>query len=163
MSVDMIGSYNTYGEAWNATDASEAASLLAKSWAEGGVLFDPDNPEGVKGRAALVDYIMRSKIEMEGLDISDTYSVVNDPRLTALVREAAGAEWVVEIDPLMAFDDFSVYLRAAPGCFFFIGAGNARAFPHHHPRFTIDERALPVGIETLTRAALRFLADDYEV
>jgi metal-dependent amidase/aminoacylase/carboxypeptidase family protein len=94
------------------------------------------------------------------LDYVEGYdSVVNDPRLAALVREAAGAEWVVECDPLMAGDDFSAYLRAAPGCFFFIGADNARAFPHHHPRFTIDERALPVGIETLTRAALRFLAD----
>jgi len=86
-------------------------------------------------------------------------SVVNDPGLAALVREAAGAERVVEFSPLMGGEDFSAYLRAAPGCFFFIGAGNEGAFPHHHPRFTIDERALPVGIETLTRAALRFLAD----
>jgi metal-dependent amidase/aminoacylase/carboxypeptidase family protein len=31
--------------------------------------------------------------------------------------------------------------------------------PTPSPHFTIDERALPVGIETLTRAALRFLAD----
>jgi amidohydrolase len=75
------------------------------------------------------------------------------------VREAAGAERVVSFDPLMAGDDFSAYLRSTPGCFFFIGAGSDHAFPHHHPRFTIDERALTVGIETLTQAALRFLAD----
>jgi hypothetical protein len=72
MTSDMIGTYNTYGEAWNATEPSEAASLLAKSWAEDGVLFDPDNPEGVKGRDALVEYIMKSQIDMKGLDISDT-------------------------------------------------------------------------------------------
>jgi amidohydrolase len=59
----------------------------------------------------------------------------------------------------MAGEDFSAYLRVAPGCFFFVGAGDHDAFPHHHPRFTIDERALPVGIETLARTAVRFLAD----
>jgi amidohydrolase len=83
-------------------------------------------------------------------------SVVNDPTLAALVREIAG-ERAVDREPLMAGEDFSAYLRAAPGCFFLVGAGGEQAFPHHHPRFTIDERALPVGIEMLTRTALRFL------
>jgi amidohydrolase len=84
-------------------------------------------------------------------------SVVNDPDLTALVREVAG-ERLVECPPLMAGDDFSAYLRVAPGCFFFVGAGGPDAFAHHHPRFTIDEEALPVGIETLTQTARRFLS-----
>jgi amidohydrolase len=88
--------------------------------------------------------------------------VVNDPNLAAIVRQAAGADRVAESEPLMAGEDFSAYLRVAPGCFFFIGAGNERAFPHHHPRFTIDERALAVGIETFTRAALRILTTDGE-
>jgi amidohydrolase len=83
--------------------------------------------------------------------------VVNDPVIAALMRDAAGADRLVDFEPLMAGEDFSAYLRAAPGCFFFVGAGHDGAFPHHHPRFTIDERALPVAIETLTRAALRFL------
>jgi amidohydrolase len=83
--------------------------------------------------------------------------VVNDPGITALVREAATDDRVVELDPLMAGDDFSAYLRAAPGCFFFVGAGGDGSFPHHHPRFTIDEAALPILIETMTRAALSFL------
>jgi hypothetical protein len=44
-----------------------------------------------------------------------------------------------------AREDFSAYLRAAPACFFLVGAGSENAFPHHHPRFTIDdEAALPV-------------------
>jgi amidohydrolase len=95
------------------------------------------------------------------LDYLDGYApVVNDPQLAAIVREAAGTERAVEFEPLMAGDDFSAYLRVAPGCFFFVGAGNDRAFPHHHPRFTIDERALPVGIETFTKAAMRLLTTD---
>jgi amidohydrolase len=85
--------------------------------------------------------------------------VVNDPRLAKIVREAAGAERVVDCDPVMAGEDFSAYLRAAPGCFFFVGAGAEDAFPHHHPRFTIDERALPVGIQTLARTVELLLSD----
>jgi amidohydrolase len=95
------------------------------------------------------------------LDYVDGYApVVNDPQLAAIVREAAGFDRVVEREPVMAGDDFSAYLGVAPGCFFFLGAGDERAFPHHHPRFTIDERALPIGIETFTRTALRLLGDD---
>jgi metal-dependent amidase/aminoacylase/carboxypeptidase family protein len=94
------------------------------------------------------------------LDYVDGYaSVVNDTDLAAVVREAAGAARVIETDPVMAGEDFSAYLRVAPGCFFFVGAGDERAFPHHHLRFALDERALPVGIETFARTALRFLAE----
>jgi metal-dependent amidase/aminoacylase/carboxypeptidase family protein len=87
-------------------------------------------------------------------------SVVNDPRLAAIVREAAGADRVVDFAPLMAGEDFSAYSRVAPSCFFFVGAGDPTAYPHHHPRFTIDEAALPIGIETLTRTAVHFLATE---
>jgi amidohydrolase len=97
------------------------------------------------------------------LDYTQGYaSVVNDPRLVAVVREAAGAERAAGLEPLMAGDDFSAYLRVAPGCFFFIGAGNDRAFPHHHPRFTINEQALPVGIETFINATVRLLSTNAE-
>ena len=93
------------------------------------------------------------------LDYVNGYDpVINDPALAATVRAAAGPDRVVELDPLMAGDDFSAYARVAPGCYFFVGAGDSHAFPHHHPRFTIDERALPVGIEVLAETAVRFLA-----
>ena len=85
-------------------------------------------------------------------------SVVNDPELVAIVRGAAGADRLVEIEPMMAGEDFSAYLRVAPGCFFLVGASTGDASSHHHPRFTIDdETALPVAIDTMTRAALAYL------
>ncbi len=83
--------------------------------------------------------------------------VVNDPDVAAIVRAAADPDRLVDFEPLMAGDDFSAYLRAAPGCFFFVGAGRQGAYPHHHPRFVIDEAALPVLIETMTGAAMGFL------
>jgi amidohydrolase len=83
--------------------------------------------------------------------------VINDSQLAALIRDTAG-DRIIEMNPIMAGDDFSSYLRACPGCFFFVGAGGSDAYPHHHPQFAIDERALPIGIETLALTALRFLA-----
>jgi amidohydrolase len=83
-------------------------------------------------------------------------SVVNDASLTGLVREVAGAR-LIERQPLMAGEDFSAYQRVAPVSFFFLGAGGEGAFPHHHPRFTIEEDALAIGVETLTEVAVRFL------
>jgi amidohydrolase len=84
--------------------------------------------------------------------------VINDPALAALVSEVAG-ERAIDFDPVMAGEDFSAYLRACPGVFFFVGAGGAGAFPHHHPRFAIDERALETGIDVLVRSARRYLSE----
>jgi amidohydrolase len=79
--------------------------------------------------------------------------VDNDPELAARVAAAAaralGSEAVVEIDPIMGGDDFSVYQREAPGVYFMVGARSEEAgatFPHHHPRFTIDERSMENAI-----------------
>lgn len=70
--------------------------------------------------------------------------VVNDAAATELVRSVAAAE-LAELDPIMGGDDFSAYLAEAPGCYAFVGAGGA--YPHHHPRFVIDERALAIGTQ----------------
>jgi amidohydrolase len=84
--------------------------------------------------------------------------VINDVEVSALVRGCVDEQRLVDFEPIMGGEDFSAYLRAAPGCFFFVGAGGPEWAPHHHPRFAVDEQALPVTIEIMTRTALRFLA-----
>lgn len=90
----------------------------------------------------------------------------NDAAMTAVVHKAAvasvGEQAVDSGEDIMrtASDDMAYFLNAAPGCYFVVGAHNKEkggAYPHHHPRFTIDEDALRVGVEVLTRAALEFL------
>jgi amidohydrolase len=91
---------------------------------------------------------------------------VNDPDMTALIRRAAIATIGLEHLPggdnrISASDDMASFLAAAPGCYFFLGAANAEkgiTAPHHSPRFDIDEACLPIGVETMARAALEFLA-----
>lgn len=88
--------------------------------------------------------------------------VVSDARMAQLVRAAVSASpGVVLIDPepVTVGDDVSLFLRAVPGCYFLLGAGNAEAgitAPHHHPAFDLDEACLPVGVEVMARAALSF-------
>ena len=91
---------------------------------------------------------------------------VNDEAMTELVRSAAvasvGEQDVDTSEAVMSTgsDDMSEFLEAVPGCYFIVGANNPEKgakYPHHHPRFNIDEEALPVGVEVLTRAAMDFL------
>lgn len=79
------------------------------------------------------------------------------------VERFAGAEAVERIRPVMGGEDFAYYLERVPGCFFFTGAGNPEVnavYPHHHPRFDIDERAMLVAGRALLAVTLRFLNGD---
>ncbi len=91
---------------------------------------------------------------------------VNDTGMTELVYQAAAAtvgEQAVDTgEEIMTTgaDDMSYFLNTVPGCYFIVGAQNAAKgakYPHHHPRFNIDEDALPIAVEVLTRAALDYL------
>ena len=46
--------------------------------------------------------------------------------------------------PIMPAEDFAYYVQKVPGCFMLVGAGNERnaVYPHHHPKFDIDEQAM---------------------
>ncbi|PTQ57367.1 MAG: Catalyzes the cleavage of p-aminobenzoyl-glutamate to p-aminobenzoate and glutamate, subunit A [Candidatus Carbobacillus altaicus] len=76
----------------------------------------------------------------------------NAPEITARFAEVMGTVYdpacVVEMPPSMGREDFAYYLQKVPGTFFFTEAGNADLgsnFPHHHPRFDIDERTMLVA------------------
>ncbi|TME03772.1 MAG: amidohydrolase [Chloroflexi bacterium] len=91
---------------------------------------------------------------------------INDGAMTELVQQAAvasvGADKVDSGEEVMttSSDDMAAFLNAVPGCYFIVGAKNeakGAKYPHHHPRFNVDEDAMPIGVEVLTRAALDFL------
>lgn len=91
-------------------------------------------------------------------------AVVNhevEARLFADVcADRLGEAAVHPMRPLMIGEDFAYYLRERPGAFLFLGAGSAAAgaaYPHHHPKFTIDEAALLPGVDILTETSLRLL------
>ncbi len=87
--------------------------------------------------------------------------VVNDERMTGVARaaiaEALGEDALRVPEPFMWAEDFSILLRQAPGAFFMLGAALDPPREHHHPRFDIDERVLPLGAAALAACALRAL------
>ncbi|WP_163529656.1 M20 metallopeptidase family protein [Halobacillus ihumii] len=66
-----------------------------------------------------------------------------------------------EVDPSMAGEDFAYYLQKKPGAFYFTGAQiPGHAYPHHHPKFDFDERALLHAAKTLLQAFRSFQEQD---
>ena len=69
-------------------------------------------------------------------------AVVNDPALCAVARKLA-LEMGFNVDrqeDTMGGEDFSQYLRRAPGVFIRVGTGGS--YPSHHPKFTVDPAAI---------------------
>jgi amidohydrolase len=99
------------------------------------------------------------------LDYNPLYPpVINDPDMTDLVRSVALSvietpTGVVPDCQTMGGEDMSFFLKAVPGCYFFLGAANEAkglAYPHHHPRFNFDEAALTTGVEMFVRCVESF-------
>jgi len=91
--------------------------------------------------------------------------VVNDRLVNSViqsvVREYLGEIAVHPFQPSMGGEDFSVYLSKIPGAFFMVGCGNPQKgaiFPHHHPKFQIDEDALVIGTKLYIAVALKLLS-----
>jgi amidohydrolase len=91
-------------------------------------------------------------------------AVINDPAMTDLVFEVArsvmpAGKVLVKV-PTMGAEDFSSFLEKVPGCYFFVGTRNPEKnliYGHHHPRFDIDESALPAAVEMMVAVAERYL------
>ena len=96
-----------------------------------------------------------------------TPPLVNSEEVCELVADCAaevvGRDNCVRDETVrtMGGEDMSYFLERVPGCYFFVGTRNeARGFvhPHHSPRFDIDESALAIGVEIMTRVVRRYLA-----
>ena len=85
---------------------------------------------------------------------NENQSVFNDKELTKLVLSNAekvlgNREKVISYLSI-AGEDFSEFADRVPGVFYFVGAGNREKeyhYPHHNPRFNIDEDAMLIGVE----------------
>jgi amidohydrolase len=87
--------------------------------------------------------------------------LVNDPEMVDFVRQVAartlGQEKIELIDPVMGGEDFAYYLQKVPGAFLFFGMGDGMEYPHHHPRFDLDEKSLPLATLLMVRLAYEYL------
>ncbi|MFQ5602100.1 MAG: M20 family metallopeptidase [bacterium] len=98
--------------------------------------------------------------------LSPVPSVVNDPQITQLIREAAASvlqeDNIVEIQNVsMGGEDFSWYLKNTPGALIRLGVhkeGEEIRYLHTH-HFDIDEQALPIGVALMCQIVLYYFSD----
>ncbi len=103
----------------------------------------------------------RAEVEVKRL----TPAVINDNGIARRVQETARALFPQEtLDTrnyiTMGSEDMAYILEKVPGCFIFIGSANpAKGLDaaHHHPKFNIDEAALPRGAALLAASAAALL------
>jgi amidohydrolase len=115
--------------------------------------------------AERIERVLRGVCESSGATYKFEYIrrypvTSNDAEQTRYVRALAqreiGERRVMEAPKLMGAEDFSFFAERVPACFYSIGCngGPASAFPHHHAKFDIDERALTTGVRMMTALAL---------
>ena len=84
--------------------------------------------------------------------ITGTPPLVNDLNQSQfaekVIRTSFGDDVFEPVDPVMVAEDFAYYLLKKPGAFIFVGMGSEKsAYPHHHPRFDINEDVLPDAVK----------------
>ncbi len=60
----------------------------------------------------------------------------------------------------MGAEDMAFMMEEVPGCYFFVGSANAEKgldYDHHHPKFDIDEAALPKAAALMAAAVVEIL------
>ena len=87
--------------------------------------------------------------------------VINNPETTEFIRQVASNMAYTEVITdkcMLAGEDFSAFSRIAPSTFVFLGAANPEMgdYPHHHPKFWIDERVLLYGLQLAVNAVVQY-------
>ena len=101
------------------------------------------------------------KVKSE-LEYANDYPVLyNDPEVTGLVQdalEAADFAEILETAPQPPSEDFAYYLKEVPGTFFYVGAmpANGEWYPHHHPKFEINEDSLLISAKAMAAVVVKF-------
>ena len=89
--------------------------------------------------------------------------LINDGYVSKVIEEVGkellGEDKVHQMHKTLGAEDFPEFLKDAPGAMYTIGTmiEGREVFELHHPKFDLDERALPIGTAVLAETALRFL------
>jgi amidohydrolase len=93
-----------------------------------------------------------------------TIPVINHPEVGAKLRGVfeplVGADGLDMTVRTMGAEDVSLFMDDIPGMYFQVGAQDMTQdtyYGHHHPRFSIDEDALPLGVALLSSAVAAYV------
>lgn len=90
---------------------------------------------------------------------------INDPEMSAIgegaVRKIFGEDALIKFEKTTGGEDFGFFSDCCPTAFAFVGSRNEEKvplFPHHHPKFNIDEDAMDVSASLYAQYAIDFLS-----
>ena len=105
-------------------------------------------------------YRAEAKVEYTQLVIP----TINDPMMSEIgegaVRKIADEDAIVKFEKTTSGEDFGFFAEYCPTAFAFVGSQNEEKipyFPHHHPKFDIDEDALEISASLYAQYAIDFL------
>ncbi|WP_158211702.1 M20 metallopeptidase family protein [Alkalihalobacterium alkalinitrilicum] len=85
-------------------------------------------------------------------------AIDNDQTMTQLVKEAVeevfGEGTVVQPEPTLGGEDFSLYQQYVPGCFFWVGTGDEEKGVNkqwHDSTFLVNDEVIPDAVTTVVR------------
>ena len=93
--------------------------------------------------------------------------MINDQHVSNVIQQVAedliGIENVREPQKSLGAEDFGSFMENALGAMFWLGVQKKghEDYPLHHPKFDLDERALPIGTAVLVETALKFLKNEH--
>jgi IAA-amino acid hydrolase len=150
------------GEAFNVIPPQVRVRGTIRSLTSKGLQFLQERLREVATHVASA-HRCEARVEFPGHDYPAT---VNDASswqaARALAADMLGDDAVHEVTPVMGGEDFAYVLERVPGCFVMLGVRNeavGAVYGVHHPKFVVDEQALPIGAALHVGFALRTLAE----
>jgi amidohydrolase len=91
--------------------------------------------------------------------IEGTPPLYNHPEACEFAKEVIqktfGVDVFAPLESTLGAEDYSLYLKEKVGAFINVGMQSEKSmYPHHHPKFDIDEEAFPIAIELMIQLAL---------
>lgn len=119
-------------------------------------------PRLIRRTAVDIGRALGAKVEVT--PIADYPPLKSGPRVNRFIadsyRAVGHSGQVHEIPLVMGGEDFACYLEKVPGAMFRLGVRNRKIGadkPWHHPAFTVDEKAIAVGVSTMAAAVINLL------
>lgn len=89
---------------------------------------------------------------------------INDENMVILAKNTAadvfGTTDIIDHARYIASEDFSEFSSIVPGVLIFLGCADGKKlsnYPHHNPKFNIDENVLTKGVELHVKSAFNYL------
>jgi IAA-amino acid hydrolase len=150
------------GAAFNVIPPTAVLQGTIRSLTTGGMAFLQERVREISRNIAAANRC-EATVDFPGNSYPAT---VNDPRCWELAqeigRELLGEQGVQQIPPVMGGEDFAFYTERVPGGFVGLGIRNeseGAVYSVHHPKFKVDEDALPVGAALHVAFAFRSLEE----